>query len=220
MKRKIFLIAAAVCVLAIAACGSLAYFSAAKSVENTFMTAKSNPQNPPTPDELFSVKVEETKNGSQDKTTEGNTYEKVLPGSKFTKDPVITNTGAYDQWVRVLVTFDNVKAWNDAGVKMADLFSTLVTAGYKSEDWTMVAPQEAKDDKATFTFYYTKEGGKLAPEGEAALFTEVTVPTSLDAEDMATLSCFHIDIEAQAIQADNNGTTPQLGFANWIEPTK
>lgn len=215
MKRKIFVAAIAVCLVAVLACGTLAYFTATREVTNSFMTAKYDPEHPddkPTKDELFSVVVEETDPTDDQKTsTNGNTYEDIEPGDKFKKDPTVKNTGSYDQWVRVSVTFDKTDEWAKAGVSYDKLFDTLVTAGYVKENWTRVDPTAVVNKTATYTFYLKS---KLAPNNKATLFTEVTVPTTLTVENMTELCEFNVTVKAEAIQTANTADNCFDAFKN------
>lgn len=224
MRNKIFAVAAIVCVVALLACGSLAYFSATDEKSNRFMVASYDPSNPPEPNEVFSVTVTETE--SPDGTTEdgGNLYKDFLPGDEFTKDPLVTNSGMYDQYVRMTVVFTHYAAWHTL-LGEADIFDTLVTEKCENFDtvWDKKTPAvDATEDTITYTFYYAEDDGVLGAGDSAYLFKKVTVPTALEVEDLADLAEFSIIVKADAIQAANTGDSAEDTFTNasyWTEPT-
>lgn len=201
-KRRLLAVAVAVCLIAILACGSLAYFTNhTNGVTNKFYVATYNPENPDVPinpDTLFSITIYETQaDGST--TTEGLTYNNILPGSELDKDPTIKNTGEYSAYVRMQVTFDHLTAWNTAGV--TDL-TTLLT-GINTTDWTLKATEtvtDSENDTVTYVFY---RANPLAKDATSTLFTGVKVPTSLTIDQMIALGNFNITISGDAIQSDN-----------------
>lgn len=238
MKRKVFTLALAICVLAVMACGSLAYFSATHSATNKFMTAKYDPEdpsNPPSGDDLFSIVITETVPGSDGSstTTSGNTYKDVLPGDKIVKDPTISNTGAYSQWVRATVSISNAANWLDAlgldKAKAADcaaLFDKLVTKGYNKDLWTRVNPTAIVNDTLTYVFYLKAAlpaeddvSTTTIKENEVCLFTEVTIPSSLTKEQFAKLCTFNMTVKADAIQSQNTASNCVDSFKSpyWSE---
>lgn len=133
-KRNILTIALALCLIAIMACGSLAYFTSTKTVTNEFLTSTVNPStdtngdgkvdenDEPIADDVFSIKLYETDNAKDDgsKTYLGNTYAKILPGDKLDKDPTVENTGAYPAYVRMTVVVNEATDWQKAIQKHLD----------------------------------------------------------------------------------------------------
>lgn len=212
MKRRLLTAALIICLAAIIASGTLAYFTDTGRLSNEFMTATYDPENPDQvvdPDSLFSIRVYETdKDGKQ--TTTGLTYKNIAPGQVIDKDPTVQNTGKYGQWVRVAVTVTEAKAWTDAGI--LDLTQHI---DYDKTQWTCVAPLAINsDDSVTYVFYLNKvlESGQTA-----TLFNHVTIPPTLRVEDMTKLSHFEINIAADAIQSDNTGANAQIAFDNYWE---
>lgn len=210
MKRKTLIVALAVCLVAIMAFGTLAYFSANDDITNKFMVANSDDIEDE--DDLFSVKVEETLPDGT-KTTEGITYDKIQPKDTLQKDPTVVNTGMYDQYVRVNVTVTNAKNWLAACEKHSISDLTTIFGGFVAADWTRVDDPvfDADKDTLTYTFYYNKV---LAPEASATLFTTVTIPECFDVSDMVALKSFELKVSADAIQAANTGDNAVDAFAN------
>ena len=227
MKRKIFAAAIAVCVVAVMACGSLAYYTAQSSATNRFMTASYDPEDPPIdpqPSDEFSVTITETP--SEDGANEfgGNDYKNVTPGDSFVKDPTITNTGKNPMYVRATVTFSNAEAWGDALGEGVDLMTAVVTGlnldNGTTGEWQADENNPAEDtanDTLSYVFYLNHA---LAPEDTATLFTGVTIPTTLDNDDMVALNFFTINVKVDAIQSANTGDDAQTAFGTpWTEAT-
>lgn len=212
-KKKVFVTALAICLIAIISMGTLAWFNASDSITNEFKIADSNGDG--TPD--FSVDVWE--NDPADPTVkdqDGVTYTDIAPGDKLAKNPTVENTGDYDQWIRVYVTFDDwavieaacqnqgissdVRAWLDvdAAAWTADNNATVVA-----------------NNTVTYVYYLNS---KLAKDQTAVLFNNVTIPGDFEQEDMKfTSGNFTITVKAEALQADNTGDTAQAAFAAYWE---
>lgn len=206
-KRRTFLAAAAVCLTAILAVGSLAYFTASESVENTFYVATSeeNPEGP-----IFGIDVYETGlNG--DKTYEGNTYENMLPGSTFKKDPTVENTGRYSAWVRVHVEITKANKWKAACEKYGITDLEEIFKGFDDAKWTRYEePVDSNKGRTlTYTFYLNKE---LKPGKTATLFKSVVIPTAFEIKDMEGIDGFTIKVTADAIQKANTRATAKEAF--------
>lgn len=216
-KKKVLVVALVVCLIAILSMGTLAWFNYTDDITNKFMVATDTEG---TPD--FSLDIWETENDEDDtadedgdgdpiKTQEGNTYEDILPGDVLAKDPTVENTGHYDQWVRVLVTFDEYSKLEAACTRVGistDLreWLDIDTANWTADD----AATFIDGDTITYVFYYND---KLVEDAEAALFTEISIPSEFEQEDMAFVSGdFTVTVKADAVQADNTGDTAQDAF--------
>ena len=207
-KKKVFVTSLAVCLIAILSLGSLAWFNAEDSITNKFKVADSDGDG--TPD--FSVDVWETDpENPDDKDKDGVTYEEILPGDVLAKNPTVENTGDYDQWIRVYVTFDEFSkieaACQRTGIT-SDLRTWLdvdTTAWIADDNATVV-----EGDTATYVYYFNY---KLAKDQTAVLFNTVTIPGAFEQQDMEYVSGdFSITIKAEAIQADNTGDTAMEAF--------
>ena len=211
-KKKVLVTALAVSLIAILSLGTIAWFNAKDEITNTFKVADSDGDG--TPD--FSVDVWENDPANPTvKDQDGVTYEEIAPGDVLAKNPTVENTGDYDQWVRVYVTFDEwstIKAACDRVGISSDLRTWLkLDAGAWTADdnATVIA-----DNTVTYVYYYNY---KLVEDGTAVLFNNVSIPEEFEQEDMKYVSDnFTIKVRAEAIQADNNGKTAQEGFGNWI----
>lgn len=199
-KKKLLSLALVLVLIATLSFGSLAWFSDDDQVTNKFMVADSAS----TPDDIFSVDVWEYVDG--DKITEdqdGHTYEDILPGGRYHKEPYVENTGSYDQYVRVHVTVTNADAWIAAlgnGYDLGTMFE-----GHDESAWTRYEPgvYDSTTNTYTMTFYLNY---KLAPGEKACLFNTVVIPTQLTQEDMVFIGGgFELTILAQAVQTENLG---------------
>ena len=217
-KRKVLALALAVCIIAILACGTLAYFTDSENVTNKFYTASYKPDDPvPDPDELFSIKLDETDITKDDnsRTESGNTYAGILPGDELIKDPTVTNTGMYDAWVRVKVTVTDAQAWTDACAKHGITDLSYIFRGFDASAWDREIDEDEIDlvnDTITYTYYYNDT---VAPDGTAKLFDSIIIPEEFDVSDMASLATFQLHVVGEAIQATNTGDTAQEAFLLW-----
>ncbi len=217
-KKKVLVLALAVCLFAVVSMGTLAWFNDSASITNTFKVATSETDTDPT----FSVEVFETDPTTNSETTTGVTYYDVLPGDSISKNPTVRNTGDYSQWIRVTVTLKEAAAWKAGGgsLKFTDLFTGSTyglaeNAGSTNETWLLVANNATvsqADDTATWYIYLNEA---LTAGTSKVLFTNVSVPGSFDMSDMAALSDdFEITVSADALQADNTGANAVAAFAN------
>ena len=211
-KKKVFVVALAIAIIATISAGTLAWFQAADEVTNKFMIADSD--NDGLPD--FSIDVwENDPENPNDKDQDGVTYTDIAPGDVLAKNPTVENTGDYDQWVRVYVTFDEWSKLNaacDAQGITNDLRTWLnVNYGLNTPAWTAVGDGVVEGDSVTYVYYYNY---KLEADQTAVLFTEVTIPGEYEQADMAFVSGdFSITVKAEALQADNTGDNAYDAFA-------
>jgi len=212
-KKKVFVTALAICLIAIISMGTLAWFNASDSITNEFKIADSDGDG--TPD--FSVDVWENDPADPNvKDQDGVTYTDIAPGDKLAKNPTVENTGDYDQWIRVYVTFDDwaviEAACQNQGIS-SDVRTWLdvdATAWTADNNATVVA-----NNTVTYVYYLNS---KLAKDQTAVLFNNVTIPGDFEQEDMKfTSGNFTITVKAEALQADNTGDTAQAAFAAYWE---
>lgn len=170
-KRKILLVAAALCMIAILAVGgTLAYFTDTTDVKNNVFTVGN-----------VEIKLEEPKWDEQGEEDAPEVY----PGEALAKDPTVTNTGANPCFVRVRVS------GLDCLGKTPDMLIHVRT-GYAVDalgaDWVK---------HTDGYYYYTKV---LAKDGVTTpVFDSIVIPTALTNGDGTTK--FNIDVQAYAVQA-------------------
>ena len=223
MKKRIFSVALAICLIATIGFGTLAYFQSSKDLTNYFAVAGIQDPTDPTetidPNELFSIKLDETDITKDDntRTEDGNTYTNILPGDELKKDPTVTNTGKYEAWVRVKVTVTDYTAWAAACEKHNITDLAAIFKGHDADAWERGSADETYDETAdefTFVYYYKN---KVAANGTAKLFDSIVIPADFDIEDMVSLSTFQFKITGEAIQAANTGETAKDAFRTFWE---
>ena len=198
-KKKVLSLALVVIMIAILSFSTLAWFNDTDSVKNEFHIATSDDASDA--DDIFSVDLWE-KTPDIDKEDEGYQYDKILPGSNLKKEVNVQNTGAYDQYIRVVVTLSNANAWVEILGYGFDL--DTIFKGHNEALWTRdVGTHDRNADTLTYVYYLNE---KLAPNATAELFTNVVIPTHLTQEDMAKLNgSFDLTIRADAVQTENLG---------------
>lgn len=236
-KKKLFAVALAVCLVSILSFSTLAWFNASESVTNKFMVASTGTgeSGQSKPDKVFSIDLwekvdsdgdgdvdaDDTKVNYRDNALTGWTYEDILPGVKYHKEPTVENTGSYDQYVRVVVTVSNAAKWQT--ILPADYPLGTIFHGHNEDKWTYdpdgsdaVNAAAAANNEDTLSYvYYLDE--KLAPGATAVVFEQVQLPSWLTQDDVAKLAVednagnvtidFKISVRADAIQTEGLGDT-------------
>lgn len=207
-KKKVFVLALAVCLAAVLSAGTLAWFSATDRVSNDFLVADSEDT---TPEAIFSVDVwEYTETSPTDKVPTGDTYTDVLPGDVLKKEPHVANTGHYDQYVRVIVEISDAAVWQSAlGNDFNDATLLSLFGGFDPAKWDHVTT-EVTDGKIRVVLYAVDV---LKSDNDITVFQSVTVPAALTQEHAAALGGgFTIDVKAQAVQTENVGNNAYDAF--------
>ena len=198
-KKKVFVSALAICLIAIISMGTLAWFSAQDEVTNKFMIADSDDD---TPDEIFSVDVwENTPDGEKDQ--DGYEYTDILPGDTLKKEARVENTGHYDQYVRVTVTISDAQAWIaalGADFNVADVFDGFVAADW-NHIWNNMNGATTIPENFVYVMYYKDI---VKPGDVINVFNNVKIPTSLTREEAVAFGGnFDITVKAEAVQTEN-----------------
>jgi predicted ribosomally synthesized peptide with SipW-like signal peptide len=227
-KKKVFVVAVAICLIAIISMSTLAWFSAQDEVTNEFDVMDSLSS--------FDVDVwEEIPDGDDadsdpdiigkgDTTENTGVYEDVVPGGQYDKKVYVENTSNNElagQYIKMELTFTNYSGIHAMGTTVAPFdcttmllgpnFSTLKDA---NEAWWYDQSATIYNETAnTVTYvFYLKE--VLANTASTHLFEGVEIPTTMDINDADYLiktGGFQIKAVAYAIQsaniADPNGTT-------------
>lgn len=119
MKKKILLVTAVVICLAIAATGTLAYFTAEDMAHNVITSG--------------GVEIAVQEWADENKQTPFEDLEGIMPGMTVTKIAEIKNTGASDAWIRVLIT-KNIQLAGDGTPNTALVELTLNTTDWTEKD--------------------------------------------------------------------------------------
>ena len=200
MKKKLMTVLALVLVIAMSVAGTYAYLTSADKVVNTFTVGD------------VKIKLDEAKanpDGSlvaNADRVKANSY-KLLPGHTYNKDPMVTVLkGSESSYVKMTVTFSNA-AELDAIFDPNGATLTSIFNGYDSTNWIYKGNTENADNTRTYEFWYKET--VAAPNADVALdalFDSITVPGTINNDQLATIKDMTITVNAYAIQAD--------GFAN------
>ena len=197
-KKKVFVTALAISLVAIISMGTLAWFTDSDSVTNKFYIASSDDD---TPDEVFSVTLEETEAGP---------YTDILPGDVLDKNPTVENTGYYDEYIRVTIKITDATnfiayiAEGDSTLR-SEVFPGFSAAIWASDD-AFKGTYDAATDTQTYVLYYN---GILESEKSVTIFTDVVIPEGLTRDEAAKFNTndagWNIVISADAVQTENVG---------------
>ncbi len=230
-KKKILLVALAVCLIAILSMGTLAWFTDEDSVTNNFYVGNTTVD----PDDVFGIDLWETADTDNDpetpevevgkgtKDTTGITYEEILPGQILDKNPYFTNTGIHPQYLRAIVTVTEADILREAMTpKDSDVsmwHNVEMFLPGTDEKWSRDYTFYTNKDTFVFVYNYTEP---LQPNDVTGkLFDDVVIPTELTKEQAALIDNFSISIVGQVIQSEHlaDVTTAKEAFAKyWDEP--
>lgn len=197
-KRKALLLTFCAVLLVVASVlGTIAYLTANDTVANTFTVgqvainldeAKVNPDGTPV--------------ANADRV-KANRY-KLLPGHTYTKDPTVTVLkGSESSYIKMTVTFTKAKELDAIfapdGAKLTSIFK-----GYDGDKW--IAKGDTKDATAntrTYEFWYKEAVGAPTTDVKLdALFDSITVPSTINNDQLKNIASMTITVNAYAIQAD------------------
>lgn len=198
MKKKIIslCLVAALAVVAIAGT-SLAYFTDKDAKTNTFT--------------LGNVDIELNEENWAAPTA-------AVPDVEYAKDPVVTNIGENDAWIRVDVTLSDAAAFTAAAARHQITDLATIFAGHDETKWTLAGEPVYNNENDTLTYSYYYNTVLAVDESTEALFTSVTIPAVFDNEDMEAIGeDFTIDVTAHAIQTADSYSTVADAFANYGE---
>ena len=135
----------------------------------------------------------------------------LIPGRVLDKDPTVwVKEGSEEAYIRMLVTVSNIDALKEALPEfVADdgvfLLQNLV-------DWNAEVWQYAGYDEATATYEFRYDTTYTAAEDNGddvdnyedlePLFTQITVPGTINNDNLAKLDGVYIEVVAHAIQAE------------------
>lgn len=217
-KKKVLLIALAVCLIATVSMGTLAWFTAEDDVTNNFYIAGSEDQNP---DKVFSVDVWEDATlyddpNGESKIQDGIKYDKILPGDKLYKEVNIENTGAYPQYIRATVKLSDANIWQQIfGVVYVPLDKIVTGLNADFEAWS--TEYDVKANTLSYVLYYKNT---LDVNKFVTLFTNVIIPEALTREQAAKMQNFSLSVVADAVQTENVGNSAEAAFTTVGLPIK
>lgn len=233
-KKIVVLLLCALLLIGASVAGTMAYLTDNQDVTNTFTIGKVKiklDEAVVDPETGAAVVDPETGAATLERTEDGNTDVRLIPGRSITKDPTVTVLkDSEDCYVRVKVTvalpnwtpdkaelagwktdeqeFDDAfRDW--AGIFAGNYFRTGIMVGFNTANWELVKT-DIKPDNKTITYYLTyknSESLKIVPKSASdtklpAVFDKVEAPKTLTKDQLALLKDMEIEVEAHAIQAE------------------
>lgn len=204
-KRKALLLTFCAVLLVVASVlGTIAYLTANDKVTNTFTVGQ------------VAINLDEAKVTEDGKAVtpvervKENRY-KLLPGHTYTKDPTVTVLkGSESSYIKMTVTFTKAKEL-DAIFAPNGAELTSIFKGYDSANWIAKGNTENTDaNTRTYEFWYKDAVG--APTADVkldALFDSITVPSTINNDQLKTIADMTITVNAYAIQADGFKTAEE-----------
>lgn len=201
-KKKLLSLALVIVLIAILSFGSLAWFADSESVENTFYVVSFDDTDA---DDIFSVDVYEEVDTNGDGILEkvdenGAVFEKILPGEHIVKAPYVENTGSYDQWVRLTITFASEDAWYKVFDGNAESPLALLEFYSDFDEYWVGESYKATGDAYVYV-YYSKN--PVTTGTVLGTFTGVNIPYQLTQEDMIGIKELSLKVTAEAVQTEN-----------------
>lgn len=208
MKKKLLIMSVAMVLVCAFAVGmTIAYLTSTDEVVNTFTVGN------------VQIQLDEAAANPDGSLIEGaprvkaNSY-KLIPGHIYNKDPMVTVLqGSESSYIKMTVTFTKADALDAIfAPNGADL--TSIFNGYNSTNWIYKGNTE-DTEKHTRTYEFWYKEAVAAPTADVALdalFDRITVPYTINNEQLATIANMTITVNAYAIQADGFGT-PEAAWA-------
>ena len=205
-KKKLLVLALVAIMIATLSFSTLAWFTADDSAKNDFSIGGANTSDP---DKIFSVDVKENVDGKEE-AVDNMDFEKILPGDNHKKEAYITNTGSYEQYIRVVMTVTDWKLIEDlVTINMDDAFNNnwYISPGNARvyEDVLVDFSNTVLDENGSLvvTMYLNK---KLAPGETVNIMDYVAISTEAtqyDFADPAFADGFQITFDADAAQTEH-----------------
>lgn len=126
----------------------------------------------------------------------------LIPGQTYAKDPTMTVlANSEDAYVRMMVTINCLEEMDEIFNEYVGSVITYIFEGYNSAEWTYITETRNNDNTITYEFRYKEPvATSNADQKLAPLFTAITMPTTLTAEDMEKMADLEIIVEGHAIQ--------------------
>lgn len=200
-KQIILLLAMIICCVAIAAVGTLAYFSDQTKAHNVITSGN--------------IKIELREWADKVNEIPFDNQTGVMPGAAVPKWVEVENTGEASAWVRVkvnvtvtapvftVVTSTPINGNDDAADDApATILESCVTLDYNTAYWTY-------NEADGYWYYHT-----ALPVGATTMPLFTTVTFAADMGNKYQGAEVAIDVDAYAVQSANNGATAQAA-AGW-----
>ena len=206
-KKKLFSLALVVIIIAILSFSTLAWFTDEDSATNDFHIGGAGQNDP---DKIFSVDVKENVDGEEQPVDEMD-FEDVLPGDEHKKEAYVSNTGSYEQYIRVTMTITDWELIkNIVTINMDDAFKTnwkISSRGVDTDsDGNLIANNNNSVDANGNLVVILFLKKKLAVGDTVHIMDSVSISTRATQDDFIDegfADGFQIKIEADAAQTEN-----------------
>ncbi len=186
MKKRLFALAVIIICLSLMAYGTLAYFTAEDTAHNVITSSS------------ISIDLQEWADEGKTEPFPEEAVTGVMPGMEIIKIAEVKNTGPEPVWVRVSV--EKIIQFAEGTEGTPDV--GLLHLSFDETAWTLSGGY----------YYYN---AVLNPgETTAPLFSSITFDENMD--NIYQNSTATVDVNAQAVQAANNGATA-LDAVGWPE---
>jgi predicted ribosomally synthesized peptide with SipW-like signal peptide len=193
MKKKIFVVALVVCILAISiASATIAYFTDTESAKNTFTSGN------------VDIKLFETNNvGTEVEITAGANqleFANKYPGESFAKKPTIQNVANDAAYVAGIITLGSGAEADITGLLADDDAVKAFLTGGALNAASGYATKIVRDATANTITIYIIATDAVAKDGKVVLFENVKIPAKWDSAEMAKFAKLTITVKAYAVQ--------------------
>ena len=207
-KTLAIFVVSMVLVCALSIMGTIAYLTGkSETVTNTFISGN------------VTISLDEAEMNAEGtalvvpaaRTSEGNSY-KMIPGTKYTKDPTITiEDGSENCYIGAIITVANADLLPDDFAVALDTFGIELEQG-----WSVVKTTEVKDGETVTAWQFAVVYDELCEVAdEVVIFDAITIPDFTN-EELATAigdaEQVKIDVTGYAVQA--------TGFESEAAPAK
>ena len=210
-KKKLIALALVVIMIATVSFSTLAWFTDTDAAKNDFTIGGAGQGDV---DKIFSVDVKENVDGKET-AVDGMTFEDILPGDVYKKDAYVTNTGSYDQYIRVTMTISDWELIKDVvTIKMDEEFRDywhVVSDGVDIDEdcnlYTFIDDSIDENGNLVVVMYLDSKL-EYAADGLNTVYImdEVSVSPEATQKDFIAegfADGFYIDINAEAVQTRN-----------------
>lgn len=216
-KKKLFSLALVVIMIAILSFSTLAWFTDEDSATNDFHIGGAGQNDP---DKIFSVDVKENVDGKEQPVDEMD-FEDVLPGDSYKKEAYVSNTGSYEQYIRVTMTITDWELIkNIVTINMDDAFKTnwkISSLGVDTDsNGNLIASNNNSVDANGNLVVILFLDKKLTVGETVQIMDSVSISPSATQDDFAAegfADGFQIMIHADAVQTEN--VLDSYGTVEW-----
>ena len=213
-KKKLLSLSLVVIMIAILSFSTLAWFTDEDSATNDFQIGGAGTGES---EDIFDIEVKENIDGEDEPVDEAS-FENILPGDNYKKEAFITNNGAYEQYVRVIMTITDWTLINGSITGTNGVITVKMDEEF-AENWHIDGNIEVTDEGVLFVrtqavydagtdtltvVMYLKH--KLQPGETVYIMDSVSVSTEATQEDFVAegyANGFQITIDADAAQTRN-----------------